>query len=164
LKQIGTFGASRYTIRDLQLFRDADAAVVTAVLAPCALVRLARGKRVEDAFRARLYILLSGLLEVATDSKTGLSDGTNRRILPGESVGEQSVLDDAVNLEAMTALEDCELLVIEPDLVWQLIDSSNAVARNLLRLLSFRIRAANALLPGARSSASSTVSCRSTMP
>jgi hypothetical protein len=36
--------------------------------------------------------------------------------------------------------------VIEPDLVWRLIDESNGVARNLLRLLSFRIRAANALL------------------
>jgi diguanylate cyclase (GGDEF)-like protein len=68
------------------------------------------------------------------------------RILPGESVGEQSVLDDAANLTPMTALEDSELLVIEPDLVWSLIDATNGVARNLLRLLSFRIRAANALL------------------
>jgi diguanylate cyclase (GGDEF)-like protein len=46
----------------------------------------------------------------------------------------------------MSALEDSELLVIEPELVWQLIDQSNGVARNLLRLLSFRLRAGNALL------------------
>jgi diguanylate cyclase (GGDEF)-like protein len=61
-------------------------------------------------------------------------------------VGEQSVLDDAANLDAITALEDSELLVVEPDLLWRLIDETNGVARNLLRLLSFRIRAANALL------------------
>jgi GGDEF domain-containing protein len=37
------------------------------------------------------------------------------------------------------------VLVIEAELVWQLIDESNVLARNLLRL-SFRIRAANAQL------------------
>jgi diguanylate cyclase (GGDEF)-like protein len=146
LEQIGTFGTSRYTLRDLQLFRDADQASAAQALAPCAVVRLARGQQVEDTFRARLYILLSGTLAVAADTHAGLTESSCGTILPGESVGEQSVLDEAANLAAMTALEDCELLVIEPDLVWQLIDTSNGLARNLLRLLSFRIRAANALL------------------
>jgi diguanylate cyclase (GGDEF)-like protein len=146
LEQIGTFGASRYTLRDLQLFRDSDETSLAAALAPCAVVRLAKGKQVEDSFRARLYIVLSGSLAVAADTGAATADGSASRVLPGESVGEQSVLDDAVNLAAITALEDAELLVIEPDLVWQLIDASNGLARNLLRLLSFRIRAANAQL------------------
>lgn len=147
LEQIGTFGASRYSLRDLQLFRDADDGHAAAALAPCAVVRVARGQRVEDGFRARLYIVLSGALAVAADSAGGMADGGSAStILPGESVGEQSVLDEAANLAAITALEDSELLVIEPDLVWRLIDESNGLARNLLRLLSFRIRAANALL------------------
>jgi diguanylate cyclase (GGDEF)-like protein len=146
LEQTGTFGASRYTLRDLQLFRDSDEPFVAAALAPCAVVRLARGEQVEDSFRARLYIVLSGSLAVAAGTGAGGAEGSASRVLPGESVGEQSVLDDAVNLAAISALEDCELLVIEPDLVWQLIDASNGLARNLLRLLSFRIRAANAQL------------------
>jgi diguanylate cyclase (GGDEF)-like protein len=108
-------------------------------------VRVAAGRQVEDGMRARLYIVLSGSLEVAPDAHSGDDSGVTR-VLPGESVGEQAVLDDAVNLAAMTALEDCELLVIEPELVWQLIDCSNVLARNLLRLLSFRVRAANAQL------------------
>ncbi len=150
MNPIGTFGASRYALRDLQLFRDADDPAVTAALAPCALIRVAAGQRVEDGLRARLYIVLSGTLEVAPDAHSvndddGI-DGGLTRVFPGESVGEQAVLDDAVNLAAMTALEDCELLVIEPELVWQLIDRSNVLARNLLRLLSFRVRAANAQL------------------
>ena len=147
---IGTFGASPYTAHDLQLFRDADDPVVTAALAACAVIRVAAGRRVEDGLRARLYIVLSGTLEVAPDAHSGNEDGgtgmSTLRVLPGESVGEQAVLDDAVNLAAMTALEDCELLVIEPELVWQLIDRSNVLARNLLRLLSFRVRHANAQL------------------
>lgn len=140
MEHIGTFGASAYSTRDLQLFRDADEEQLAAALADCAVCRLAHGKRLEDTFRARLYIVLRGALaETATD-------GTVSRILAGESVGEQSVLDEATNLAAISAVEDTDLLVIEADLVWQLIDQSNGVARNLLRLLSFRIRAASALL------------------
>jgi len=150
MDHVGTFAASRHTVSDLQLFRDLAPAArpaVEAALASCAVLRLARGMLVNggpDGQHARLYIVLSGALELAVEP--GIADGLPRRILPGESVGEQSVLDDAANLAAMTALEDTELLVVEPDLVWDLIERHNGVARNLLRLLSFRIRAANALL------------------
>jgi diguanylate cyclase (GGDEF)-like protein len=142
LNIIGAFGASRYAIRDLELFRDADTPAVAALLAACPVVKVAKGEPVEDGLRARLYVVLSGALGV----QPATGEGEVQRILPGESVGEQSVLDDAANLDAITALEDCELLVVEPALVWRLIDEANGVARNLLRLLSFRIRAANALL------------------
>jgi diguanylate cyclase (GGDEF)-like protein len=146
LNIIAAFGASRYAVRDLQLFRDADTPAVAALLADCPVIRVAKDEPVEDGLRARLYIVLSGTLEVAPDAHSGNDDGGVTRVLPGESVGEQAVLDDAVNLAAMTALEGCELLVIEPELVWQLIDRSNVLARNLLRLLSFRVRHANAQL------------------
>ncbi|MDP3669642.1 MAG: GGDEF domain-containing protein [Telluria sp.] len=146
MEQIGTFGASAYKIEDLQLFHETDGAQVAAALAQCAVVRLAPGQQVEDTFRARLYIVLRGALSVAADTRSGMPDGTVSKILPGESVGEQSVLDEATNLAAITATEEAELLVIEADLVWSLIDQSNGVARNLLRLLSFRIRAAGAML------------------
>jgi diguanylate cyclase (GGDEF)-like protein len=130
----------------VELFRGADTAEAARALADCKVVHLACGERIEDTARARLYIVLSGMLEVETDGHAGASDGSITRISPGESVGEQSVLDDAANLDAVRAVEDTHLLVIESPLAWELIDQSNAVARNLLRLLSFRIRTANALL------------------
>lgn len=145
MEQIGTFGASRTTLRDLQLFRDETDPAIATLLAGCAVVRVARGERIDDGGQARLYIVLSGQLEIAPDAHAG-DDGATSRILPGESAGEQAVLDDAVNLAAMTALEPTELLVIEPEMVWTLVERSGVLARNLLRLLSFRIRAANALL------------------
>lgn len=145
MEQISTFGACRTTIRDLQLFRDETDPAVAAMLADCAVVRVARGERIGAAPQACLYIVLSGLLEAAPDAEAG-GEGNTSRVLPGESVGEQAVLDDAVNLAEMTALEDSELLVIESSTVWALIERSNVLGRNLLRLLSFRIRAANALL------------------
>ena len=140
------FRDSGYTVENLELFRGADTPAAARALADCDVVQLTPGERIEDAMRARLYIVLSGVLEVETDGHAGASDGSVTRILPGESVGEQSVLDDAANLDAVRAVEDTRLLVIESALAWELIDQSNAVARNLLRLLSFRIRAANALL------------------
>ena len=146
MEQIATFGGSDYTIDDLQLFRDSADAQLAASLAGCAIVRVAQGARVAESAKARLYIVLRGALEVEADTRSGMADGTVSKILPGESVGEQSVLDEAANLAAVTALEESDLLVIDGELVWKLIDQSHGLARNLLRLLSFRIRAANALL------------------
>ena len=146
MKHIGKFGQSGHQVDDLQLFRGADMAAASRAIAECDVVRVTEGELIEDPVRARLYIVLTGMLEVETDGHAGSSDGSVNRILPGESVGEQSVLDDAVNLDAVRAVEETTLLVIESELAWELIDHSNAVARNLLRLLSFRIRAANALL------------------
>ena len=139
------FRDSGYTVENLELFRGADAGAAACALAECDVVELAAGERIDDPVRARLYIVLSGMLEVETDGHAA-ADGSVTRILPGESVGEQSVLDDAANLDAVRAVEETRLLVIESELAWELIDQSNVVARNLLRLLSFRIRAANALL------------------
>jgi diguanylate cyclase (GGDEF)-like protein len=146
LEQIATFGTSGHTLDELQLFRNSDHKQLSAALANCPVIQLKTDEKLEDGQRARLYIVLRGALLVAADSRTGMPEGTVSKILPGESVGEQSVLDDATNLSSITALAPSELLVIEAELVWQLIDGNNEVARNLLRLLSFRIRAANALL------------------
>ena len=146
MDDIGSFAASPYTLSELQLFRDAAGDAMATALADCAVVRLAPGEVLADPARARLYIVLRGALDVAIDANSSIGDGSASRIVAGESVGEQSVLDDAINLAAITASEETELLVIEADLVWKLIDESNALARNLLRLLSFRIRTANAML------------------
>ncbi len=146
LEQTGSFGASTYSIRDLQLFHDSDHDNLAPLLAGCAIVRLVAGARLADSSRARLYIVLSGMLSVAADAESGMPDGAVSRILPGESVGEQSVLDDSANLAAIAAVVETELLVIDAELVWKLIERSGGLAKNLLRLLSFRIRAASALV------------------
>ena len=135
---IGTFATSSYRLSDLQLFHGADESQLKTLLAGCSICRLPRDERLEDTFRARLFIVLCGAL-----AETAV-DGTVSKILPGESVGEQSVLDETTNLAEIRAVQDSDLLVIDGALVWQLIDTSNGIARNLLRLLSFRIRAASA--------------------
>lgn len=140
-----TFSASPYSTDMIQLFTGADQATVGKLLGPCPIVTVAAGRPVGDGRRA-LYIVLRGALSVATDARMGMADGNVTKVLPGESAGEQAVLDEEANLTAITALEDADVLVIDAATVWKLVDESNCVARNLLRLLSFRIRAANAQL------------------
>ena len=140
-----TFSASPYSTDLIQLFAGADQATVRKLLAPCPIIPVAAGRPVGDGRRA-LYIVLRGALSVATDARMGMADGNVTKVLPGESAGEQAVLDEEANLSAITALEDSDVLAIDAATVWKLIDESNCVARNLLRLLSFRIRAANAQL------------------
>ncbi|MEO7496271.1 MAG: GGDEF domain-containing protein [Massilia sp.] len=146
MDHIANFGASGYALTELQLFRNSNHRRLAAALANCPVIGLAQDEQLAEGQNARLYIVLRGALLVAAGNRDGIPEGGNSKVLPGESIGEQAVLDDASNLAAMTALVPSELLVIDADLVWQLIDEHNEVARNLLRLLSFRIRAANALL------------------
>jgi CRP-like cAMP-binding protein len=114
------FRQSTYRIGDLQLFRDADHAHL-APHAGCLRGGAGGGRaaRSKTAAHARLYIVLAGALAVAADADSGMADGTISRILPGESVGEQSVLDESANLAAISAIVDTELLVIDGALVWK---------------------------------------------
>lgn len=147
MEHITTFGASGYTSENLHLFREVSD--VDGLLADCPVVRVAPGQSVLGANNrgGRLYIVLRGALMVEpTATQAGVTDGAATKVLPGECVGELSVLDEEFNSSAITAAQETDLLVIEADRLWKLIDESNGIARNLLRLLSFRVRAANAQL------------------
>lgn len=145
MKISGTFGASGYAIGDLQLFQNVDDARVAGLLVGCDVIRVEAGHTFGSSAGARLYVVLSGALGLAHSEQEKPENGSSR-FLAGECVGELSVLDGDAPVPAIRALQDSELLVIEADTLWRMIDESNGVARNLLRLLSFRIRAANAQL------------------
>jgi len=145
LEQFTTFSASGYSIEHLHLFRDIDD--VGDLIADCAVMRVAQGQAIAEASSrgGRLYIVLRGALDVQA-MHGAHADGIITRVLPGECVGELSVLDEGTSPSAIVAVQEADLLVIEADRLWHLIDASNGVARNLLRLMSFRVRAANAQL------------------
>lgn len=147
MEQFTTFGKSDYSVENLHLFRDVDGA--RALLADCAVIRVGAGETVLDSSSrgGRLFIVLRGALDVEPSAAQGSgADNTTARILPGECVGELSVLDEEAGRSVIKAVQQTELLTIEADSLWKMIEESNGVARNLLRLLSFRVRAANAQL------------------
>lgn len=144
-----TFGTSGYPVDSLQLFQGIAPQAVAPHLENCPVLRIAAGQPVPNERHkgAHLYIVLQGALDVThSDARNANLDGVTTKILPGECVGELSVLDEEASGDNITARVDSDILVIDADTLWTLVDESNGVARNLLRLLSFRIRAANAQL------------------
>ena len=149
MEHITTFGASTYTIADIQLFQGTATQEIAALIADCPVVRIEAQKAMQDWSHkgGRLFIVLQGALDVThADTRDARLDGAATRVLPGECVGELSVLDEEASSDRITARVDSDVLVIDADVLWKLVDESNNIARNLLRLLSFRVRAANAQL------------------
>ena len=150
MERLTTFANSSYNAANLHLFKDLDDTnhgLINKIISNCDIVFARAGHAVINAQSsdARLYVVLRGALAVTPSENTHHSMA-NIQFLPGECVGELSVLDEEVHQNTISAIVDTELLVIEATLLWRLIDESNGVARNLLRLLSFRIRATNAQL------------------
>jgi two-component system, cell cycle response regulator len=146
-----TFAASGYDIGGLYLFENITDPGVPAMLAQSRVAHFHSGQQIpvlQDG-QACVYVVLRGALgntviDNAPDDQTRQT--RTEKILRGESIGELSVLDDAIHTHTLTALEETDLLIIESYILWQLIDEAEGVARNLLRQLSFRLRAANAQL------------------
>jgi diguanylate cyclase (GGDEF)-like protein len=146
LEPPATFGASEYTLDELQLFEGIEHASVAAMLTDCPVLHLEAGQPVADngsGDKAHLYVVLRGALGGTTRD---MHDITATKVLPGECIGELSVLDDHASPVSLIALQDSQVLAIDSSTLWRLIDESNGVARNLLRMMAFRIRAANAQL------------------
>lgn len=148
-QKLSTFGASGHVLAEIQLFADVIDPAVATIVDSCQILHIAANETISHHHDApsRVYIVLRGALCARTDNAEDHPRSMHDvRILSGESIGELSVLDDAAHFSTLFALQDSELLVIESDTLWRLIDESNSVARNLLRQLSFRLRAANAQL------------------
>lgn len=143
------FSASGHTLAKINLFDNVHDEIVATLLASCEVSHFTSGEQVDipQGQQACVYIVLRGVLGSTTlDESGGPRQIRTEKILPGESIGELSVLDDTATIGSLTALEDSDLLVIESHTLWQLIDEAEGVARNLLRQLSFKLRAANAQL------------------
>lgn len=146
-----TFGSSGYTLEGIQLFEGTDHRAIAGALADCPVLRVKHGQNLENPKTKGpvLHVVLHGALNVARAPASNATGGSGAesavlKVLPGECVGELSVLDEEASTDQLTALMDSDVLVIESEKLWKLVDESNGVARNLLRLLSFRVRAAGA--------------------
>ena len=117
-------------------------------LSQCNIVSVDAGENVLDSQSpsSSLYIVMKGNLALASTTNKRQLENSTPQYFMGECVGEISVLDNASNSATIVAMTDSELLIIDSLTMWKLIDEFNGVAKNLLQLLSFRIRTANAQL------------------
>ncbi len=130
---------------DLLLFDGAVARDVVPALARSPVYQVDPGEVVLDAERANtaVYVVLRGTLRVDLP----MSGPDNAVHLGrGECAGELSVIDGSLTSASVRAVDACELLALQGADVLNLADGSHAVARNLLRILSQRVRGTNVLL------------------
>jgi diguanylate cyclase (GGDEF)-like protein len=84
-----------------------------------------------------LFLVLSGSLriELAAENRAFVT-----YVNTGECVGELSVLDGKPTTARVVAAEESHIMVLEREDMWRLINTSHVIARNLLYMLSHRIR------------------------
>jgi len=87
-----------------------------------------------------IYIVLSGQLQVHLGS---LDSPKIADLEPGSCTGEMSLIDHKDPSAYVVASEDSHLMVISRDLLWQMVDRSHRLAKNLLIVISERVRSAN---------------------
>ena len=151
LEHIGHFKDSGFKVHDIQLFHGLASQEMSAIqraLDLCPVVSARAGEIIIDSNSqgACLYVVLIGTLAQASNVTKRQLESASTQYFAGECVGEISVLNEETSVATIAAVSDSRLLLIDAACMWKLIDESNGVARNLLRLLSFRIRATNAQL------------------
>jgi CRP/FNR family cyclic AMP-dependent transcriptional regulator len=85
------------------------------------------------------FVLLRGRAKVGTSGTDG-SDATINLMGPGEVFGEIAILDGQPRSATVTALEDCEMAVVDKAAFNGLLASSPSIAVKLLGVLAGRVR------------------------
>jgi diguanylate cyclase (GGDEF)-like protein len=136
--------SDRILLERNKLLRDISLESIAHVLKACSVLSLGAGKKLLDIGQKNdsLYLLLDGELHVYLDNRSLTEHAT---LGPGECVGELSLIDGGKTAALVIAAKDSRMLVMPYEQVWLLVDSSHAVARNLLGILAGRIRNDNLL-------------------
>jgi diguanylate cyclase (GGDEF)-like protein len=127
------------TLQHSRLFQNVPHALAASVLATSSTRSLAPGDTLLHQGQPNdvLYVVLSGRLGVLLGGPAG-----PRHVLvgPGDVVGELSVIDGNPVSADVIADEPTTVLGIEGDELWAVLDASPEMARNLLYVLSGRVR------------------------
>ena len=125
------------------LFLDVDADSMVRFLPQTDRYDLAAGEVLLSPERKsqHLYVVLAGSLRMHLQSADTPPIAT---LGPGECAGETSLIDGAPPAAWVIAAEQTHLMVISHDVVWKLVNSSHAFARNLLAELAQRAHPDNA--------------------
>jgi len=125
----------------LQLFRNVDMEnpALLDLLNLCEYRTLAAGDVILSTQEENhyLFILMKGRLVIQLSAHEDIPLAT---VEPGECVGEMSIIDSRVPSAQVSASEETFVLVIEQDILWRMVSVSHEIARNLLYIMSERVR------------------------
>lgn len=129
-------------IAGLELFRDANHAMIAELLQGCEISQIQAGEVLlsPGVTNRYLYLIIEGRIRIHLNS----IDSNSLTVLgPGECLGEMSVIESETPSAFAITDTSCEVLAIHRDSVWTLINNSHEFARNLLYTLSGRLRSGN---------------------
>lgn len=135
----------RHFLSGLLLFNGVDIRAVGPFLARTHRMDIKAGETLlSPATRnSRVFLILSGALEVRLES----AESAPLTLLhPGHCAGEMSIIEDKDPSAWVVAARDSHLMVIEQEILWRMINVSHAFARNLLVILSSRVRSDNQVI------------------
>jgi len=129
-------------LRGVTLFRGVDPDDIRDLLAGCGRLDIEAGEILLAPERKNqcVYIVLSGSLQVHIGSRSAPRIAV---LLPGSCAGEMSLIEDKDPSAYVVACESSQLMVISHNLLWQMVERSHAFSKNLLVVLSERVRADN---------------------
>jgi len=132
----------RSLLQGIALFRGIDGDGIADLLPQCGRIDVNAGEVLLSPQRENhcVYIVLSGRLTV----HLGALDAPKIADLgPGQCAGEMSLIEDKDPSAFVIATENSHLMVISHTLLWRLVDRSHTFCKNLLVVLSERVRSDN---------------------
>ncbi len=135
----------RSLLEGLELFRGVSADDVAKLLTECGRRDLAAGDLLlsPGEHNEHVFVVLSGSLSVHVGAPDNPALATME---PGACVGEMSIIEDRDPSAYVLGREDAHLLVIHRSILWQMVDASHDLAKNLLVVLSERVRSHNRVI------------------
>jgi diguanylate cyclase (GGDEF)-like protein len=135
----------RHFLSGLLLFNGVDIRSVAPFLARTRRQDIAAGEVLlsPETRNRRVFVVLSGALEVRLEA---VDSPPLTTLQPGQCAGEMSIIEEKDPSAWVIAARDSHLMVIEQDLLWRMINISHAFARNLLVILSSRLRSDNQVI------------------
>jgi len=132
----------RSLLRSIELFKDVEPESISELLSQCGRVDIEKGQLLLSPDRPNdsVYIVLSGQLQVHLGA---LDSAKIAELLPGACAGEMSLVEEKDPSAYVIATEDTHLMIVSHDLLWQMVDRSHRLAKNLLVVISERVRSDN---------------------
>ena len=135
----------RSLLHSLELFKGVNPDDIQTLLQQCGRRDLAAGELLlsPGAKNEHVFVVLSGGLNVHVGApETPIIASME----PGACVGEMSIIEDRDPSAYVIGAEDTHLLVIHQTILWNMVDASHDFAKNLLVVLSERVRSHNRVI------------------
>ena len=132
----------RSLLQGIALFRGIDTDSISDLLPQCGRMDVKEGHVLLSPERENhcVYVVLSGRLTVHLGS---LDAPKIADLGPGSCAGEMSLIEDKDPSAFVVANEPSHLMVISHTLLWRMVDRSHTFCKNLLVVLSERVRSDN---------------------